>query len=109
MGAVRKADVSDALGTLDDVSTALLGPRRERQLLTELADCKRTLVETIARDQGRAEVVAGRTSRVARVRASRRDLSSEPAESARRQLVRNDHFQDADECNPRLRFFEIRR
>ncbi|MEO6811865.1 MAG: sigma-70 family RNA polymerase sigma factor [Isosphaeraceae bacterium] len=52
MGAVMKMDVSDALENPGTVSTALLGPKRERQLFTELAGCKRTLVEAITRGLG---------------------------------------------------------
>ena len=49
MRAVVKVDVSDALGNPDGASTTRLAPRRERQLLEELADCKRTLSETLDR------------------------------------------------------------
>ena len=52
MGAVVKVDVSDALGNPDGASTSMLGPGRERRLLEELADCKRTLVGALARDPG---------------------------------------------------------
>lgn len=52
MGAVAKVDISDALGNSDVASTPRLGPRRERRLLEELTDCKRTLVEALARDPG---------------------------------------------------------
>jgi RNA polymerase primary sigma factor len=52
MGAVVKVDVSDALGNPDGASTPMLGPRRERRLLEELADCKRTLAGALARDPG---------------------------------------------------------
>ena len=52
MGAVVKVDVSDALGNPDGASTSMLGPRRERRLLEELADCKRTLAGALARDPG---------------------------------------------------------
>ena len=52
MGAVVKVDVSDALGNPDGASTLMLGPRRERRLLEELADCKRTVAGALARDPG---------------------------------------------------------
>jgi RNA polymerase primary sigma factor len=52
MGAVVMSGVSGALGNPDGFSTAILSPHRERQLLEELVDCKRTLVEGLARDPG---------------------------------------------------------
>ena len=52
MGAVVKVDVSDALGNPDGASTSMLDPGRERRLLEELADCKRTLAGALARDPG---------------------------------------------------------
>ena len=52
MGAVVKVDVSDALGNPDGASAPMLGPRRERRLLEELAECKRKLAEALARDSG---------------------------------------------------------
>jgi RNA polymerase primary sigma factor len=52
MGAVVKVDVSDALGNPNGPSTSLPGPGRERRLLEELADCKRTLAGALARDPG---------------------------------------------------------
>ena len=52
MGAVVKVDVSDALGNPDGASTLMLGPRRERRLLEELADCKRIVAGALARDPG---------------------------------------------------------
>ena len=54
MGAVVKTDVSDAPGKPDGASTSMLGPRRERRLLEELADSKRTLVGALAREPGRS-------------------------------------------------------
>jgi RNA polymerase sigma factor (sigma-70 family) len=36
----------------DGASTSMLGPRRERRLLEELGDCKRTLTAALARDPG---------------------------------------------------------
>jgi len=48
----RTVDVSDALGNPVGASTAMLGPRRERRLLEELADCKRTLAGALARVPG---------------------------------------------------------
>ena len=54
MGAVFKVNVVDALGNRDDSSTSMLDPRQERLLLEELADCKRTLAGTLARDRGLA-------------------------------------------------------
>jgi RNA polymerase primary sigma factor len=52
MGAVAKVDVSDTLGNPDGASPSMLGPKRERRLLEELADCKRTLAGALARDRG---------------------------------------------------------
>jgi RNA polymerase primary sigma factor len=54
MRAVAKPDFSNALRNPDSVSASiLLGPRQERQLLEELADCKQTLAGALARDPGR--------------------------------------------------------
>jgi RNA polymerase primary sigma factor len=52
MRAVMKVDVSDAQGNLADASTSMVGPGRERRLLEEMADCKRTLIGALARDPG---------------------------------------------------------
>src|SRR4051812_9727054 len=50
MVATSKVEVSDALSTLDDASTWLLSPKKERRLLEDLAECRRTLGEALARD-----------------------------------------------------------
>ncbi|WP_406693907.1 sigma-70 family RNA polymerase sigma factor [Singulisphaera sp. Ch08] len=50
MVATSKVDVPDALSTLDHASTWLLGPKQERRLLEDLAECKRTLGEALAHD-----------------------------------------------------------
>jgi RNA polymerase primary sigma factor len=52
MGAVVKVDVSNALGNPAGAATSMLGPRRERRLLDELAECKRKLAGALARDSG---------------------------------------------------------
>jgi RNA polymerase primary sigma factor len=52
MSAVLQVNISDGLGNRDVFSTSMLGPRRERRLLEELADCKRTLAGALARDPG---------------------------------------------------------
>jgi RNA polymerase primary sigma factor len=59
MGAVVKVDVSNALGNPAGASTSMLGPRRERRLLGELAECKRKLAGALARDS--AQVVPEKT------------------------------------------------
>jgi RNA polymerase primary sigma factor len=51
MGADSKVDVSDIPGNPDGASPTL-GSRRERRLLEELADCKRTLAGALARIPG---------------------------------------------------------
>ncbi len=52
MGAVLNPDHSESLRNMDGASTSMLGPTRERRLLEELADCKRTLAGDLARDPG---------------------------------------------------------
>jgi RNA polymerase primary sigma factor len=50
MVAAVKVDVSDAWKYPVGTSKRLLGPKRERRLLEELADCRRTLATALARD-----------------------------------------------------------
>jgi RNA polymerase primary sigma factor len=50
MGAAVKVDVSDDRKYSVGTSKRLLGPQRERRLLEELADCRRTLATALARD-----------------------------------------------------------
>jgi RNA polymerase primary sigma factor len=52
MVAVVMSGVSGSRGNPDSFSTSMLSPCRERQLLEELAACKRTLVGALARDPG---------------------------------------------------------
>lgn len=46
--AVRYGDDQDSLATLDRAETEVLGAKRERELLRELAGCKQTLAEALA-------------------------------------------------------------
>lgn len=48
MRGVAKEDVADGVRISDGSSSTLLGSKRERRLLTELADCKRVLVDALA-------------------------------------------------------------
>ena len=50
MGAVVKVDVSDAWKHPVGTSKPRLSPKRERRLLEELAECRRTLATALARD-----------------------------------------------------------
>jgi RNA polymerase sigma factor (sigma-70 family) len=52
MGAVLNSDVSNALGNSNGAPAAMLCPKRERRLLEELADIKRTLARALARETG---------------------------------------------------------
>jgi RNA polymerase primary sigma factor len=52
MRALAKVDVCGVLENPDSASTSMLGPTRERRLLEELADCKRTLAGALAHDPG---------------------------------------------------------
>lgn len=50
MRAAVRIDVSDPAGNPNGGFASMLGPERERRLLEELADCKRTLAEAVARE-----------------------------------------------------------
>jgi RNA polymerase primary sigma factor len=52
MRTTRHDSDADGLGTLDRADTEVLGARKERELLRDLADCKRKLAEALAATPG---------------------------------------------------------